>query len=375
MSASQKQGQGLQEQLQQESCFQVIKESLPRILVENVSNSIDQYSALESRRLFHGRGACYPGLEYLTIDWYAPVILITLYKGFVINPFQDQVGIETEKKNNSELAKNTEPLTLLFQEILAKFMLQYFPNQEVKALLLQSRINKVAEAKIISGSLPETCYAYEGNLNFYLDLNDKQNIGFFLDMRNARAWLASQCAGKKVLNLFSFTCAFSVVALAAKAKSVVNLDMGQGVLKRGEQNHHLNHLDLRAVQFIKSDIFKAWKKLHKYGRYDIIIIDPPSFQRGSFIVEKDYLSVIKNLHKLLAPDAQILACLNSPFLGEDFLDKLFLENGLNQGEHRIQKVVRLKNPEVFCDANPDSGLKVVLYQYQRTQLLVSQAQS
>jgi 23S rRNA (cytosine1962-C5)-methyltransferase len=351
---------------QQENTCQLIKETLPGILADNFSKSVQEYSAQESRRLFHGRGGCYPGLDYLTIDWYAPVLLITLYKGFIIPEIFPH---ETEKSE--------QQLCLLFQEVLLTFFASYFPGSSVKAIVLQSRIHKVAETKVIFGFVPEACVAHESQLNFYLDLNEKQNVGFFLDMRKARQWLATQCEGKKVLNLFSFTCAFSVVALAARAKSVVNLDMGQGVLKRGEQNHQLNQLDLRSVQFIKSDIFKAWKKLHKYGRYDIVIIDPPSFQRGSFIVEKDYLSVVKNLHKLLAPNAQILACLNSPFLGEDFLDKLFLENALNQGEHRIQKVMRLKNPEVFCDLNSDSGLKVVVYQYQRSQpgLQATQAQS
>ncbi len=350
---------------QEKTCHR-IQEYLPSLLSENqMKLRMDaSCSFLESQRLFHGRGGCYPGLEFLSIDWYAPVILITWYKGSAYQDlFQHESGSENE--SGSGLNQSEQQLATLFESILVNFFEIHYPDQKISAIVLQSRINKLPISKVIYGALPEWCFAREANLDFYLDIFEKQNIGFFLDMRNARQWLASQCAGKKVLNLFSFTCAFSVVALAGGAKSVVNVDMVQGVLKRGEQNHQLNKLDTRSAQFIKADIFKVWKKLKKYGPYDIIVIDPPSFQPGSFQVEKDYSRVVKNLTGLLAPKAQILACLNSPFLGEAFLDQIFLEEVLNQHGHSIQKQMRLDNPASFCDQNPDSGLKVVVYHYQR----------
>jgi 23S rRNA (cytosine1962-C5)-methyltransferase len=327
-------------------------------LRDNIEQQLSAIPRHDSQRLFHGRGFCYEGFDYLTIDWFNPVVLGTLYKGFLDNREADFLSHFVES----------------LPAILLPLFEDYFPEQQLEAIVLQSRMESVASSELIYGSLPENSVALESGLHFQLDFENKQNVGFFLDMRNARQWLASECEQKKVLNLFAFTCAFSVVALANQASSVVNLDMGQGVLRRGEKNHYLNKLDMRTVSFIKSDVFKAWKKLHKYGRYDIVIIDPPSFQRGSFDAEKDYPKIVQKLHKLLAPEATILACLNSPFLTEAFLDATFLQSHLNEGEHQLEKIKRIANPSSFCESNLDAGLKVVVYQYRRSPKLIPNAE-
>jgi 23S rRNA (cytosine1962-C5)-methyltransferase len=316
---------------------------LEKALATLNNSNLKQNGLNESVRLLHGRGRCYPSFEQITIDWFEPVILISQFK--------EQEGFDVK--------------------ILATFLLDYFtkhfPFKNVRAVVFQDRSKNIPEFTTIDGCLPEYCYAIENGLKFHIDLQNYQNVGFFLDAKLAREKLASICQEKRVLNLFAFTCSFSVVALANGAKSVVNLDMGKGVLERGRLNHQLNHLtaDERSVTYIKSDIFKAWKKLHKYGRYDVIVIDPPSFQKGSFNAEKDYVKIVKQLHRLLENKAQIIACLNSPFLTEDFLDSLFLSGPLNEGEYNIKKRERLKNPPAFCDIDSDAGLKVVIYDYER----------
>ena len=80
--------------------------------------------------------------------------------------------------------------------------------------------------------------------------------------------------------------AFSVAAMAGGATQVVNLDMARAALSRGRDNHRLNQHDLSQVVFLGHDLFKSWGKVAKYGPYDLIIIDPPSFQRGSFDPEQ-----------------------------------------------------------------------------------------
>lgn len=312
-------------------------------IIKKALSSFSEASLANSVRLLHGRGRCYEGFEHITIDWFEPVILVTQFK--------EQEGFDIS----------------LLSDFLLNHFEKNFPSKQVQALVLQDRSKTLTELTTIMGELPEQCFAKESDLKFHIDLQNYQNIGFFLDAKIARQKLADICEGKRVLNLFSFTCAFSVVAMANGAKSVVNLDMGKGVLERGQLNHQLNNLgeDGRSVSYIKSDIFKAWKKLHKYGRYDVIVIDPPSFQKGSFNAEKDYSKIVKQLHRLLENKSQIIACLNSPFLTEDFLDELFLEGPLNEGDYSIQKVERLENPKEFCDVDADAGLKVVVYDYER----------
>lgn len=312
------------------------------LLLEKILQNFDEKSLSNSLRLLHGRGRCYPSFEQISIDWFAPVIVVTQFK--------EQAEFDISR----------------LSDFLVSYFKEHFPSINLQAVVFQNRLKTGAELTTIYGHLPEQCFAQENGLKFHVDLQNYQNVGFFLDAKIAREKLAQLCAGKRVLNLFAFTCAFSVVALANGAKSVVNLDMGKGVLERGLLNHQLNQLnDTRCVTYIKSDIFKAWKKLHKYGRYDVLVIDPPSFQKGSFNAEKDYQKIIKNLHRLLENKAQIIACLNSPFLNEVFLDALFLQGPLNEGEYAIKKIARLANPPEFCDVDSDAGLKVVLYEYER----------
>ncbi len=90
-------------------------------------------------------------------------------------------------------------------------------------------------------------------LRYQLELGKAQNTGLFLDMRHGRDWLRRHAAGKRVLNLFAYTCAFSVAALAGGAERVVNVDMQSRALSRGR--HRLNRRALERVQFAALDIF------------------------------------------------------------------------------------------------------------------------
>ncbi|MCT7000003.1 class I SAM-dependent methyltransferase, partial [Salmonella enterica] len=80
--------------------------------------------------------------------------------------------------------------------------------------------------------------------------------------------------GLRVLNLFAYTCGFSVAAIEGGAEHVVNLDMARGVLSRGRDNHRLNGHDLSRVTFLGHDLFKSWAKVIHSGPYDLVIIDP-----------------------------------------------------------------------------------------------------
>ena len=154
----------------------------------------------------------------------------------------------------------------------------------------------------------------ESGLTYRLDLGRNQNNGLFLDMRYGRDWVREHAAGKRVLNLFAYTCGFSVAAIAGGAEFVVNLDMAKAALSRGRDNHHLNNHDLKKVSFLGHELFKSWGKVRKMGPYDLIIIDPPSFQKGSFALTKDYQKILRRLPELLTADGVVLACVNDPTL-------------------------------------------------------------
>jgi len=124
----------------------------------------------------------------------------------------------------------------------------------------------------------------------------------------------------RVLNLFAYTCGFSVAAIAGGARQVVNNDMSRPALDWGKENHALNAHPDRQVAYLPHNLFKTWGKVRKFGPYDMVIIDPPTNQRGSFNAEKQYGAVLKQVAKLMAPGSLAAICLNSPFLDHSFLE-------------------------------------------------------
>lgn len=283
-------------------------------------------------RLFHGRGRTHAQFEHVCVDWFPPLLLVTLFR----------------------------PLPAGDERALLDALQAGLPADAVGCVAVQRREPGGASFEVVSGSLPAEPLAREDGLAYRIEPARGQNLGFFLDMRNARRWLRERAAGKSVLNLFAFTCAFSVVARAAGARRVVNIDMSRASLSLGRENHRLNGLPADDLHFLDHDVFRSWNKLHRLGRYDIVIMDPPTLQKGSFSAEKDYGKVVRRFAKLLQAEGDVLACLNAPHLGEDFLDDIFARELPGS-----EKVERLPNPPEFTDIDPQAALKVVHYRYRR----------
>ena len=176
-------------------------------------------------------------------------------------------------------------------------------------------------------------------------------------MSEGRQWLGNQAQGKHILNLFAYTCSLSVVAMASGALSVTNLDMSKNALKTGQINHRLNGTGQHNVRFLAHDIFKSWSILRKSAPYDLIIIDPPSFQAGSFEACRDYQKIIRRLPQWAAAKATIMVCVNAPNLGAAFLKELFQDH---LPDYRFQ--YQLKQPVQFPECSVHAGLKILIYE-------------
>ncbi|WOT03936.1 class I SAM-dependent methyltransferase [Shewanella youngdeokensis] len=281
-------------------------------------------------RLFHGRGGRYPGAEHLCLDWFAPVVLLTSFKPL----------------NEDELAALTQAIEQRWIEL---------HKAEPLNLVFQYRSGGETHTDIIQGTVPEKHIVEENGAQFHVHLLRGQNHGLFLDMCNGRQWVREQSAGKKVLNLFAYTCGFSIAALQGKAAEVVNIDMSKGALSIGKQNHMLNDFGAGA-RFLGHDIFKSWGKLTKLGPYDLIVADPPSNQKGSFVATKDYARLLKRLPDLLASDGDVLLCLNAPELTIEFL-----KQQVASFSPSLQFCEQIANPAVFADIDANKALKVLRY--------------
>ena len=207
----------------------------------------------------------------------------------------------------------------------------------------------------MAGVVPEPHEVTEQGARYRLHVLRGQNHGLFLDMACGRRWLRQQARDQRVLNLFAYTCAFSVAALQDGAREVVNLDMAAGALAIGQQNHQLN--GLHGARFLAHDLFKSWGKVKRMGPYDIVVADPPSYQKGSFVAIKDYARMVRRLPELLAPGGQALLCLNAPELPSQFLLDLVASEA-----PALRFVRRLENPAAFADVDTERALKVMLFE-------------
>ncbi|MGH8465886.1 MAG: class I SAM-dependent methyltransferase, partial [Pseudomonas sp.] len=278
----------------------------------------------------HGRGRCWPGREQITVDWLQGVLLVSLFR----------------EPPGGQLAELEQMLLGLAQA----------PCWSGQAMLIQHRYLPESPGQWLLGEPSEHWLIDEDGLRYQLDLGLKQNTGLFLDMRYGRRWVREQAAGKRVLNLFAYTCGFSVAAIAGGAEQVVNLDMARSALSRGRDNHRLNSHDLGRVSFLGHELFKSWGKVRKSGPYDLIIIDPPTFQKGSFVLTQDYRKILRRLPELLNEGGTVLACVNDPAIGPEFLIE-----GMAEEAPDLTFIERLANPPEFPDNDPAGGLKALVF--------------
>jgi 23S rRNA (cytosine1962-C5)-methyltransferase len=280
----------------------------------------------DARRIFHGRGRCYPGLEQLCIDWFAPIVLITSYQ-------------------------TVEQPALLLQAIQ-----QHDRLQQVETVLLQRREIRGAPTEVLAGKESDSTLVKEDGLVYEVHPGRRQNAGLFLDTRLLRCWLRQHSKDCNVLNLFAYSCSLSVAALAGGARTVTSVDISKTSISWGMRNHLHNKQDPDRIRMLPHNLFTSWGKIKQLGPYELVIIDPPTRQRGAFNADRDYGTVIRKLAKCLSPGARIVAVLNSPFHKADFLHKLFARH-LPAATYSES----ISAAPEFEESEADKGLKICVF--------------
>ncbi len=282
----------------------------------------------EPKRIFHGRGQLFPEYSHVCMDWYPPVVFVSAY-----DPIENRVEVLSWLRGVDKLS-------------------------QIKTVMLQKRYERNSAAEILYGESKTRVIVEENGLKFEILLGKQQNTGLFLDMQPLRVWLRENSKDKKVLNLFSYTCSLSVAALAGGSRSVVNVDLSKTSMRWGERNHDLNGQDKDTITSLPFNVFTSWGRIKQEGRYDLVIIDPPTYQRNSFSAERDYGAVLKKMRSLCSDEATIIAALNSPFLDEQFL--------LDKFERHVPKAkfveLMAAAPE-FLDRFPERALKIFRFEF------------
>lgn len=146
----------------------------------------------------------------------------------------------------------------------------------------------------------------ESGLKFLVNLSDYLDTGLFLDHRLTRIRVREQSAGKKVLNLFSYTGSFSVYAAAGGAVQVDTVDMSRTYLAWAKRNLELNGFtDEKRYRFMAADV-KQYLREPSGTLYDIIVLDPPTFSNSKRMddildIQRDHVTLINQCLERLNP--------------------------------------------------------------------------
>ncbi len=148
-------------------------------------------------------------------------------------------------------------------------------------------------------AMKERMVVVENNLKFYVNLSDYLDTGLFLDHRPLRAVFGKEATDKKVLNLFSYTGAFSVYAAAGGASQVTTVDLSNTYIQWAQDNFELNNLSVSAHEFIVKDTMEYLKSLPEEPLFDLVFVDPPVFsnssklKKGTWDTQRDHVAMLQ----------------------------------------------------------------------------------
>jgi len=157
---------------------------------------------------------------------------------------------------------------------------------------IYEKINEIAkrvegldvEERVIYGEVPEEVIIWEHDLKYYINIPQGQKTGFFLDQRNARKFVRNLVEpGDRCLDVFCHTGGFALNMKRAGAGEVIGVDISELALKEAEKNAKLN--GFTDIKWVKANAFDYLRELDKKGeKFDVIIIDPPSFAKNKAAV-------------------------------------------------------------------------------------------
>jgi 23S rRNA (cytosine1962-C5)-methyltransferase len=213
----------------------------------------------DAYRLVNGEGDGLPGL---TVDRYGDYLMVQAY----CSGWQVHLKLVTQ----------------VLQELLAPTGI-YEKSRPQKTRELEAVSDSKQYGRLLAGTpAPNLLEVRENGLTFLVSLDKGLNTGLFLDQRRNRRDLMIRSKGKRVLNLFAYTGAFSVAAAASGASQVTGVDASPSYTEWARANFGVNRLNLRRHEFIVGDCLKVLADLARQKKqYDIILMDPPSFSTTS----------------------------------------------------------------------------------------------
>ena len=236
-------------------------------------------------RLFNQEGDGFGGL---TVDLYGDYAVFSWYNSYV---YQIRKVI-------------SEAFRQVFPEVLGSYEKIRFKGLDYES------------AHVYGQEAPDFFTVLENGVLYQVFMNDGLMTGIFLDQHEVRGSLVDGLAmGKSLLNMFSYTAAFSVAAAMGGASQTTSVDLAKRSRELSQAHFQANGISTDDHRFIVMDVFEYFKYAKRKGlTYDVIVLDPPSFARNkkqTFSVAKDYHKLISQSLEILNPGGIIIASTNA----------------------------------------------------------------
>ena len=236
-------------------------------------------------RLFNQEGDGFGGL---TVDLYGDYVVFSWYNSYV---YQIRQTI-------------SEAFRQVFPEVLGAYEKIRFKGLDYES------------AHVYGQEAPDFFTVLENGVLYQVFMNDGLMTGIFLDQHEVRGSLVDGLAmGKSLLNMFSYTAAFSVAAAMGGASQTISVDLAKRSRELSQAHFQANGISTDDHSFIVMDVFEYFKYAKRKGlTYDVIVLDPPSFARNkkqTFSVAKDYHKLISQSLEILNPGGIIIASTNA----------------------------------------------------------------
>lgn len=249
------------------------------------------------------------------------------------------------------------------RDVIVDAFCEVFP--ELRGAYEKCRFNsKMPESSHLYGATaPEVFEILENNVTYQVFLNDGLMTGIFLDQHDIRKRLVDGLAsGQRLLNLFSYTAAFSVAAAIGGASQTTSVDLAKRSVDLSTAHFRTNGLDLTNHRLVVMDVFDYFRYAKRHGlTYDVIVIDPPSFARHkkqTFSVLKDYHRLVNEALDILNSDGLLILSTNASTLSVEQFQKQ-IRKGLGQRAYDIISLDRLPDDfKVNKDDERSNYLKV-----------------
>jgi 23S rRNA (cytosine1962-C5)-methyltransferase len=260
-------------------------------------------------RLFHGAG---DGLDGLVVELFNDVLVMQAHAGH---------GLPADEHLRPAIERLAEQVgaRAVYRKVFVPDRARATPEVTAMHANPQPWIGEPTEPQIM---------VRERGLKFVVRPYDGFSLGLFLEHRDNRRRVRDLAAGRRVLNLFSYTCSFSVAAAAGGAASVASVDVSKRYLEWGKQNLAANDIatDERYL-FFCSDVLEFFARARRqHRRYDMVILDPPTFARlrrpqRTFVLEEQLGALLSGAIDLLDPGGILLVATNNRQIGLDRLER------------------------------------------------------